>query len=307
MFLLLACAAPLPDTTPYVDDARVLAVQVEPAEAEPGADVTLRALYADAIGALATGAVDWAFCTARKPLAEAGPVASSCLDPASADLEPIGSGLEVAAALPEDACSRFGPNPPPPEEGEPAGRPADPDVTGGYYQPVLGFVDPGGTTLVSPRVRCGLANVAQETAVAWNLSYRSNTNPTLGGLLLDGEGVPEDGVGAPPTVTAGQSVTLTASWPECPATDACGGAETYVRYDPDTRTLDARREALSVSWYTTGGTFAEARNGRDGDDEAASVENVWTAPDAPGEVWLAAVVRDERGGVGFSGFRITVR
>jgi hypothetical protein len=72
------------------------------------------------------------------------------------------------------------------------------------------------------------------------------------------------------------------------------------------KALDARREALSVSWYTTGGTFAEARNGRAGDEDDTSVENTWTAPDEPGEAWLAVVVRDERGGVGLRGFRIEV-
>ncbi len=32
----------------------------------------------------------------------------------------------------------------------------------------------------------------------------------------------------------------------------------------------------------------------------------WTAPEEAGEAWLAVVLRDERGGVGFAGFRVDV-
>ena len=48
------------------------------------------------------------------------------------------------------------------------------------------------------------------------------------------------------------------------------------------------------------------RTGRSGSEEENSVENTWTAPDVAGEVWMAVVLRDERGGVGFGGFRVDV-
>ncbi len=333
--LLAGCASALVDDTPYVVTPRVLAVRAEPAEVEPGDDVRLVSLYADASGALATAPVDWAFCTALKPLAELGPVAPSCLDAASPDLIPIGSGLDVSGVLPADACSRFGPNPPPPAEGEAAGRPTDPDVTGGYYQPAVGFPeDESGITLVSPRVRCGLANVAQETYVAWNQRYHSNENPTVEALFLARGGetveVPADSDGAPPAVAPGEDVTLSVSWPVCSdvgtcgdgvcsvdedlgtcAEDCanpvgCGGAETYLLYDPDTQALGTRREAVSATWFATGGTFDEARNGRAGDEVENGVENGWQAPEDAGEVWIGVVLRDERGGVAFGGYRLAV-
>lgn len=326
-WLLAGCASVLEDRTPYVESARVLAVRAEPAEALPGAEVRLRALYADATGALAEGEVEWSWCVARKPLAELGPVAEECLQPGAEKLLPIGVGLDVTGALPDDGCSLFGPNPPPPDESGVAGRPVDPDVTGGYYQPVVGF---GGesVTLAAPRLRCGLANVSQEVYVAWNLAYHDNQNPDVLELRLDGQPLSADG--EPPVVTAGQAVALTLAWPECPieatcgdgvcsagedlevcAEDCaepvgCGGAETYVRHDPDTGLLETRREAISVAWFTTDGVLAEARGGREGDDPSTTADNTWTAPDASGEAWIGVVLRDERGGVGYAGYRVRV-
>ena len=303
--MLLACASTLPDTTSQVTDARVLAVQVDPAEVEEGDDLTLNALVADATGALDTASVDWSFCSARKALAELGPVSASCLDPASTDLVPIGSGVTVAATMPDDACSLFGPNPPAGEDGS-GGRPTDADVTGGYYQPILGFADSGDATLVSARVRCGLPNVSQETYIAWNSSYINNSNPSIESLTLDGAEVAADGQGDPPVVQPGAELSLELSWPSCPDAGACDGAETYTVYDPGTATLTTRREAISATWFSTGGAFSDTRDGRSGSEEENSVENTWTAPDVAGEVWMAVVLRDERGGVGFGGFRVDV-
>jgi hypothetical protein len=286
LLYLVACASTLDDPTPYVDDPGVLAVRTDPAEVAAGEDVTFTALYADASGELDEAPLDWSFCTARRPLAELGPVAPTCLDAGSGDLLPIGSGLSVTGTVPDDACSLFGPNPPPAEDGETGGRPTDPDVTGGYYQPAVTF-DGGVATLAPVRVRCGLANVTQDTYVAWNQSYTSNVAPTV---TLD----------APASAAPGEEITLTASWPEC-GEGACDGAETYVVYDSDTRELTTRREAISATWFATGGTFGVARNGRAGDAPETSIDNTWIAPEDPATVWV--VLRDERGGVGFASAR----
>ena len=130
-----------------------------------------------------------------------------------------------------------------------------------------------------------------ETYVAWNSRYTSNVAPTV---TLD----------APVTAAPGEAVDLTASWPAC-GEGPCEGAETYVVYDTDTRTLTTRREAVSVAWFATGGTFSLARNGRSGDDDAPTATNTWTAPEA-GTAHLWVVARDERGGVGFSGVEIAI-
>lgn len=313
MLLLLACATALQDATPYVDSPRVLAAQVEPAEAEEGDPVTLTALYAGSSGQLDAADLDWAYCAAQKPLAELGPVATSCVDAASEDLVPIASGISVAATLPDDACSLFGPNPPPPTDGESGGRPTDPDVTGGFYQPALAF-DGDTATLVQARVRCGLANVSQDDYILWNSRYHNNYNPEVGLVV-------------PASVGAGEVVSLTASWPDCPEVGVCGdgicsgdedlelcaedcedpvgcgGAETYVVFDG---VLGAHREALSAAWFATGGAFGDARNGRASDELDTSVDNTWTAPIEAGTAWIGVVLRDERGGVDFAGAWVDV-
>lgn len=315
LFFLFACTEPLEDRTPIVDEPRVLAVAVTPPEAGEGETVGFEALYADGTGALAKAPVDWSFCTATKPLAELGPIAETCLDPGSEDLAEIGSGIEASGALPANACSLFGPNPPPPEEGQPAGRPQDPDVTGGFYQPAVGFEEEILSTLVPVRIRCGIANVTQETYVEWNQRYHSNQNPDPAEI-------------EPVTVAAGETVTLTASWPECPEVSVCGdgvcsadedlvacpddcsephgcgGAETYVVYEDGE--LTTRREAISATWFATAGSFDAARVGRDGEDRATSVDNGWTAPAESGDAWIAVVLRDERGGVSFQEVVISV-
>lgn len=330
LLTLAGCAEVLDDTTPYVEEARVLAVRMEPPEASPGAPVQLTALYADRTGALDEAPLDWAFCLAPKPLAELGPVAPTCLEPGSDDLASIGQGLTAASTVPQDACSLFGPNPPPPREGEPSGRPADPDVTGGYYQPVVAFLDGGDPTLGAVRVRCGIANVAQETYIAWNTGYRDNERPVPTGLTLDRGGAeqafPADGT--PLAVAPGEAVTLTVAWSDCPTTGVCGdgvcspdedttacaedcavprgcaGAETYLLYADGA--LSTRREGVSATWFTTGGAFDAARTGRPGDDPAVTSSNGWTAPEQAGEVWVAVVLRDERGGVDFGSWKIAV-
>lgn len=311
ILMAAACVEPLPDDTPYVVAPRVLAVRAEPPEAPPGAEVTLSALVADADGAVTGADVAWAFCTNPKPLAELGPVSPACLVPGDPALAAIGEGPSVVATLPADACSRFGPNPPPPVAGEPPGRPTDPDVTGGYHQPVVLFDAEDAPFLAAVRTRCGLANVTQETFVAWNQAYVSNASPEPVALAARVDDVavelPAEGAGEPGTVPAGVAVELTVSWTGC-ADDAapCAGAERYVRYDPPTGTLDTRREAISATWFTTRGTFAEARNGRAADDPDTTASNAWTTPEEPGEAWVAVVLRDERGGVGFATWRVRV-
>lgn len=331
---LFACTVPLSDPTGLVADARVLAVRADPPEAEPGAEVQFTALYADKTGSLADAPLDWSFCTATRPVAELGPIAQPCLDAYSEELAPIGQGISVAAALPDDGCSQFGPNPPQAEEGATGGKPADPDVTGGYYQPALVFVDDVPSTLVAARIRCGIANVTQEDYVAWNTKYHDNANPEIGELALDsGSGfttLPSDGSDSPPSVAAGAEVDLRVAWSECPESGVCGdgicsadeeltacpedcttpagcsGAESYILWNPDEKTLTTRREAISATWFSTDGSFSKLRNGRAGDDNATSVTNGWTAPDQPGEVWLGVVLRDERGGVNYEGYRLVV-
>ena len=284
-----ACVAPLPDDTPIVTGPRLLSARAVPAEAAPGEVVSLEVLAWDGAGPVDDPPVDWGFCTAIKPLAELGPVAPSCL--AGDDQEPLGVGPSVEGAVPADACSLFGPNPPPPAEGEPAGRPADPDVTGGYYQPVV--ADWGEEQLLaSVRIRCGLANVSQEDYVAWNQGYLSNVAPTPT-LWINGAAVADGDAVAVPR----GPVSVSVAWPDCDT--SCGGAESYLLWDPVQTALTTRREAISATWFATDGSWEVARSGVAGSDRTHVLDNTWTFGDDT-DVWLGVVLRDERGGVGWS-------
>ena len=326
--LLLGCVDLLEDQSPYLTGPRLLALRAEPPEVAAGASQQLYALAADAEGPLSSLDVRWSLCRAPRPPAELGPVAQDCLEGAPG--AELGAGLELEVTLPEDGCSLFGPNPPPPQEGESAGRPVDPDVTGGYYQPILGFSDQGPLLLHSSRLRCGLANVSQELYVAWNRLYHNNQNPEIAALELNGAALTPDDLSAAPVVSAGAELPLRLSWPACPVEDTCGdavcgasedrelcpqdctealgcaGAEHYVVYDTEMEALLPQRESLSVAWYATGGEFLDARSGRASEDTETMVENNWTAPEQPGPVWVAAVLRDARGGLSYRGYWIQV-
>lgn len=333
----LGCADPLADATSRVDAPRVLAVRATPAEPLPNQMVRLEALFADASGALTVAPLAWTFCTTRKPLAELGPIARECLDPASSGQVALGSGLAVDGRVPRDVCQLFGPNPPPAMAGQPNGRPVDPDATGGYYQPTIAFRtdDPSiDATVAQLRVSCGLASAPTEAVTAFNQRYHRNENPRIDALVLDPEGaaigVPEDGAANAPTVSAGQPLSLAVTWPSCPEVSVCGdgicgadetrtscaadcttpvgcrGAESYVAYDAASATLQVRREAIRVAWYSTAGELAEPRTGTASDDASTSSANTLTAPSVPGDFRVFVVLRDERGGADFRTYRFTV-
>jgi hypothetical protein len=336
--LAVGCTPTLDETASMVTEPRVLAIRAEPPEAEPNETVELRALFVDPTGTLSTAPLRWTFCNARKPIAELGPIARECLDPDAEDQVALGDGVVVTGALPRDTCRRFGPNPPPAEPGEPPGRPVDPDLTGGYYHPSLAFrtddpaLDP---TFLPVRIACGVAGASSAVVVEFNRRYRRNANPSIAGLVLSrGEEtpvvVPEDGAGTPPEVAIGETVTLSVAWPSCPDAAVCGdgicgddesstdcvadcttpvgcdGAEHYVTFSPVDDTLARRREAISVTWYHSGGSFAEERTGRSGEDVATTSSNELTAPDEPGDLVVWVVIRDERGGADFRGYRLAV-
>jgi hypothetical protein len=337
---LLSCREPLDDNLSDVDELRVVAMTSDPPEAPPGAQVAYRALVLDASGVREDVTVDWAYCLAPRPLAESGPVHRDCLANSPA-LEPIGQGLSVSGELPRDACRLFGPSPPEPEPGQPAGRPVDPDATGGYYQPVrLRAVDEERAVdvLGSTRIACALAGAGPAEAAEFAQRYRSNENPRIDGLRLHSD---EAGAivetsspgGESVEVLAGSRVVVSAVLARCAEEDLCGdlvcgidetavecpgdcapsrgcsGAERYLSFDVESRALVERREVLLASWFSTGGQFDSPRTGsatsRDGGTEI--LRGTWIAPNEPGPATIVAVVRDDRGGSDWVVREVTVR
>ena len=332
-----ACKPDLEGRESQIAGPRVLAVRSEPAEAPPGAAVTYSALVVDANGEVTSPALDWAYCALPRPVAENDDVSVLCFRQQADWIVPFGaSGTPVDTRLPSNACRQFGPDVPDGKPGEPAGRPADPDTTGGYYQPVRLLLPEGDAWVLSlgqTRITCGLPGATLEALLDYQARHRTNANPALSAVqLVADDGSTQDLEGAsPPAVAAGSRVTLRASWPTCPAVDACGdgicgmsetakacpadcktphgcaGAETYVVYDLATRTNLTQREGMRVAWYAAAGTFDLDRSGRDRDDPGTSADDVWTAPTAPGVVPLWLVLRDDRGGVDFRAVRVAVR
>jgi len=337
-----ACVPDVEQTETRVGAPRVLAVSATPAEAAPRESVAFEALYADASGELQQAPLDWAFCLERKSLAELGPIAPVCLSDAAA-AERVGAGRSVRGAVPKDACRLFGPDRAPAKEGEPSGRPVDPDGTGGYHQPlVLHDQDQGDFTTFEVRIACGLPGVSQAQYADFNRRYRRNENPALEALELvpaSGSGEPIDllatnsaGELSPHPVTAGETVLLRARWEDCTSGDDCGdgicgaeeslescaqdcatprachGSEVYLYFDPRGRELVSRREAIMLSWFSTAGVFEAARSGRSESDAAlASSENEWTAPSLEGDVALWVVLHDDRGGASWHAVTLQVQ
>jgi hypothetical protein len=324
--LATACTPELADTTSLVAGPRLLAISSAPAEAQPSASVTLSALYVDAKGTRSAGFF-WSFCIDRQTLTDPGTVSPDCVTPGGTGLAPLGSGPSATGPLPADTCRLFGPDPPDTTMGQPAGRPVDPDPTGGYYQPAILLVRDGGDSFSvgATRISCGLANATAVVAAQYTMQYRANTAPAIASLDLvhaDGTMTPVPaGAVAGATATRSETLTLHATWAACstaPVCDdggpadckpppACTGSEQYVSLDLSTGMLAVHREAIRVAFYVTAGALGSDSAGRDETEaDTSSTDDAWTAPADPGDVLLWLVVRDDRGGVGWESYRLTV-
>jgi hypothetical protein len=343
----LGCTPSFSERPSVVTDYRVLAVQSEPAEWQRVLDpdtneakpATYRALVTNPLGTVSDASLEWTFCTLPKPLTELNDVNIACFQNDPSFTVPVGQGAAVSAAVPESACRNFGPDVP---ENQ-AFRPADPDVTGGYYQPLRVLYRPTPEALVPTfakvRIRCGLAGASQEQVASYNRGYHLNTNPRIASIAA-GDRVlttlEADPAAAPLVMAPGERVVLRVTWPACPLVDACGdgvcgptetkeagdgqceadckveracgGAERFLAFRLETRQLTEQREVMRVSWFTTagGGSVADDRTGRDATDPLTFTENEYTAPSQPGLYPVWAVLRDSRGGLTWGSVRVRV-
>jgi hypothetical protein len=315
----LGCAPSLDAELSLVSEPRILALRAEPAEAKEGQTVTLSALVADPEARELPA--DFGLCVARKNLTELGPIAPECLYPEAGDARvSLGSGTSIPATVSKDACRLFGPLRPDPKPGEPAGRAADADTTGGYHQPVVAYLEPSAPVLGAIRLNCGLVQADREKVEAYNLRWTPNTNPTLQALYIQvGQGWQslESDAETPFVVTSGTTYPLKLEWPECaPRSESespeaftqksapCSGEESYLYFAPETQSFQERTESMSAAWYATHGTF---RTRRSIPTSAFTSENQWTAPSSSGAVSLWLVLRDGRGGVGWGRYSFQVR
>ncbi len=348
--LVSACQPEFTERSSAVTALRILGVKAEPAEARPsvlGNDTAYSALVADATGTVNTLAIDWAYCTLPTPVSELNDVSPLCFQPTGEYILPFATtGISTKAQLPFDtgqnSCNQFGPDVPASSDGGPPGRPADPDSTGGFYQPIrLLYQNAKGQydfTLAQNRIRCNLPGATADVATDFDARYRINQNPEIDSMVATVGSAPgidlksEDKGPSGLVVSAGAKVILQASYASCPTVPACGngiceakedstscamdcmtqkgctGAEPYVFFDLSSRLLVDRHEAIRVSWFTNKGSFTDDRTGHTEEEAAAtSSQNTWTAPAEPGTATVWAVIRDSRGGLSWRSYTITVQ
>ena len=322
----LAAAACKPDLgapISLIQGPRILAVRGTPPEAKEGAAVSYDLLAVDVAGTTAAPPASWAVCKEPRPPSESNSVSVACLSiPDDSGPSPT-FAAPITAANPDDpkstgACSIFGPLRPPLD---PTARPRDPDVTGGFFQPVrVTLPAPDGGVLRAfdlERIQCRLASAPIDVAAQFNNPYDAatnpdgytpNQNPLLAQLTVAGAGaspaalapiLPGMAPMAVVTVSPGQPVTLEASW-------NAEAAESFPVYDLRSVALIPQRETLRVSWFATGGVFEHDVTGQGDGDGALSTANRWTAPEAAATVHLWLVLRDSRGGIDFAEYALAV-
>ena len=291
--MLAGCRPDFGAPLSQVSAPRVAAVRTEPAEAAPGATVTATAFVVAPDGAR-IAAVDWSLCLTPKATSNNDVVDPACLGAAGTSA-PVSATAPVTLTLPSNACRLFGPDTPPQTAGQPPVQSRAPDVTGGYYQPILAALD-GTPTIALARLRCSLAGASFAIAAEYAATYTSNLNPTLTPLVafLDGTPVALD------DIPAGRTVTLAAGW-------TAESVEPFPVLDPAAQKLVTHAEAMTVSWMASGGEIGSANSGRPEGDPALFATTTWTAPSAPGVVHLFVVLHDSRGGIDFAAVDATVR
>jgi hypothetical protein len=325
-----ACVPDFDDDLSRISEPQLLALRGTPAEAKENGDTVLQALVGVPDGE-ETPSVQFGLCLARKPLTQLGPINQDCLSAnAPKDvLLPLGQGNRVDAKLPADACRLFGPLRPSEEAGKPSGRPVDPDVTGGFYQPFVARLGKQ-VSVGSVRIDCDLSAAGSEDSVKYRQQYRTNENPQLTHVARSGGGDLDEGVTE--QVTADSNLQLDALWDACPSSSSCGdgfctanedptscaedcltphgctGSERYVSYDSEKQAVIARREGITVAWFASRGHFGNEQTGLSEEEAADSTEthNTWSVGSEPGPATIWLVIRDTRGGQSWKTFHFEV-
>ena len=247
-----ACKPEFAERYSNIAGPRVLAVKSDPAEENPvvrKTDVQYSVLFVDQTGPRDDATIDWAFCTDATPPNELNEVSSTCLATSGSQLRPLsGSGVTASGPVPDNGgCRQFGPSPPQ-TDGGPPGRPADPDPTGGYYQPVRLIVSasPPITAIGETRLHCDLAGATSDVQRDYANRYKDNENPSIEALTTLGsnqqEVVPYDGSTPSLSVGVGQQVDLRLSWPACDTNVPCPPDAMERHWLPGTGSMRRRGE-----------------------------------------------------------------
>lgn len=331
LLLLAGCSGSLPSQS-FVDKLRVLAVRADPPEVAPGVASSLSVLAVEPpLQQLDGGAPSpisylWLACsippgsTASTPC---GLGADNPLPQGGAIPPPCDANPGAAGAQPELCLLGTGPT----ASYTPVTRQLGADGTGQVLITVVVADEPDGAegcltnTFANDSLpinpdHCVLAlkqlRVSSPGRTLQDGSPAApNHNPALDSFTLDGASL-EDGSArfTPATTTPAPKITLGAVM-------AAGAAEQYASFDDNGVRSDVF-EQMTLSWFTTAGAIASSRAGFPPDGCAtqsdcptaapalvATVDwNIVTAGDLPryatdGTVFFWAVLRDDRGGVGW--------
>jgi hypothetical protein len=222
----------------------------------------------------------------------------------------LGEALSITpnpAALPSDACARFGPNAPPTQADEPARRPADPDASGGYAIPVRALasvVDAAGEQVAAfgkTRIRCDLVGATRPVFDEFEDRYTLNLNPQVEAVEAIASDDPFVLGDQPLVVASGASLQLRLRT----TSDA---VEPYVLYEIELGTLRDVRESLTVRWYVTGGELERSAEtaATTAPGDALEFDTTWVVPAELGQARGWAVLTDDRGGTTWASFEILI-
>jgi len=320
-FPLLGCQEDL-EAISQVTKFRVLAVQTEPPEVNPGGSVALRVLVADPDPDPAAPR----FGPPRRRITGVGVAVSGLVTPASAGSDepdlvwPPFIGTAGADGVIDLAVIGV------PQEAGDLLTADDPEITvtaimllcagggdgveTGLLQALMTAGEEAGLDEPGDLVEACRVAGADEGIVAFKtfrISDRPpghanrNDNPEVRQVVFDGDR---------PLGIAGNEVF------QCTGADGCREdvdldahltPESFQTYEKtvfgEIETVDER---LYVSWFTTGGGFARDRTGNDGTPDEP-FQNTWFPPREGGRFNLWVVARDVRGGVGWARYEIEAR
>jgi hypothetical protein len=284
-----------------VNSVRILAIQANPPYAAPGTPVQLQVLAFDGRTTQTTPmSVAWIPRACFDPPAD---TYYACYAPLASTLSPgqdvtslLVPGNTFSFTMPTDVITNHG-----------AAKTSDPyGLAFGFAVACAGKLEYTGFSTQNPSANplgCfdgnGTALDANSFVFAYSMIYsfgdRTNANPVISNLTFNGN--PVD-----PTAGITVSSCTSADTKKCPTSDV----DTVVpasSQEPDPATLDANgnplKEQIWVDYYVTGGSVsAQAVILYDASIGALPpTPTRLTAPNAPAELILWAIVRDNRGGV----------
>ena len=155
-----------------ITSTRILAVRADPAEADPGTQVTFTSLVASPSGTVASAAIAWSFCDGAEAADGEQRRLERVLDGVRARLGRHGAddhrnlaGRRLLALRSRHHLGRSAPD--------------DPDGTGGYYQPLRLDLAGADVAFELARIHCDLPDADATVASAFAAAYRPNQNPVL--------------------------------------------------------------------------------------------------------------------------------